>query len=249
MKVELIDYTGRGHSDPLYAARLLVYAKATRLEQGLETRNAINSMVPEEIEKELRAIALTIRSSWEFVDYTFEIKDVTRAFTHQFVRTRTGSYAQQAQRVVNMSGFKARMPPTIEAADGGENWLGLMEAIRKTYIFYQSQGVPSQDCRGALPTNVLTNIIAKFNLRTLADLTGKRDNPRAQDEYAEVAARMAAAVLEVHQWALDFLYPERMRTPALDVIMERLLGSGSPVDNPELNSALKEIDALKAVWG
>src|SRR5690606_21060936 len=116
-KVTLISYTGHGHPDPLYAARLLAYAKNTRLEQGEETRAKIEAMSEEELSKELEYIAGTIRSSWEFVDYTFEIKDVTRAFTHQLVRTRTASYAQQAQRVVDMGHFSAMKPETIINAD------------------------------------------------------------------------------------------------------------------------------------
>ena len=253
MNVNLIDFTGSGSSDPFYAARLLLYTKSTRLGQGPAQREAFAKMGEAELLKELEYVATTIRSSWEFVDYTFEIQAVTRAFTHQLVRTRTASYAQEAQRVVNLSDFQALKPGTVidvdTARDGISTWDDLMERIAATYAYYQSQGVPNQDCRGVLPTNVLTNIITKMNLRTLADILAKRKNLRAQGEYADVAREMEKLVLGVHPWTKPFLDPERTRTPALDAILARLLGNASPIDRPEINAALKELDTLKATWG
>lgn len=251
-KVNLISYTGHGHPDPLYAARLLAYTKNTRLEQGEETRAKMEAMSKEELYKELEYIAGTIRSSWEFVDYTFEIKDVTRAFTHQLVRTRTASYAQQAQRVVDMGNFSAMKPETIINADEEEEfspWDELMDHISSVYRHYQEKGVPNQDCRGMLPTNVHTNIIMKANLRTMADLLAKRKNLRAQGEFGEVAAQMEAEILNVHPWAESFLNPVRTRTPALDQLLKDALGSASPIDRPTVNAALKELDTLKGIWG
>lgn len=254
MKVTLISYTGHGHPDPLYAARLLAYTKNTRLEQGEETRAKIEAMSEDELQSELNYIAGTIRSSWEFVDYTFEVQGVTRAFTHQLVRTRTASYAQQAQRVVDMGSFEALKPETVSNVDdldilGISQWDVLMENIANTYQHYQDLGVPNQDCRGVLPTNVLTNIIVKANLRTMADLLAKRKNLRAQGEYGAVAQGMEEAILSVHPWAHPFLSPERTRTPALDNLLKEALGNASPIDRPALNAALKELDMLKAVWG
>jgi flavin-dependent thymidylate synthase len=254
MKVSLIDYTGAGSADPWYAARLLAYTKNTRLGQGEATRASFAEMDEDDLKKELDYIAGTIRSSWEFVDYTFEIQAVTRAFTHQLVRTRTASYAQEAQRVVDMSDFKALKPDTVIEIDtahesGFSAWDRLMEMIAETYSYYSDQGVPNQDCRGVLPTNVYTNIIVKMNLRTLADLLAKRKNLRAQGEYGSVAKEIERLVLDIHPWTKPFLDPERTRTPALDAILARLLGSASPIDKPELNAALKELDTLKATWG
>jgi len=128
-------------------------------------------------------------------------------------------------------------------------WNETILAIQKGYRRLQEDGTPNQDCRGLLPTNVHTNIIAKFNLRTLADLVAKRQNLRAQGEYADVARRMSEEVLKVHPWTYPFLYPERTQTPALDKLLAEALGQRSPVDAPEINAALKELDTLKATWG
>lgn len=247
MKVNLISFTGS--PDPLFAARLLVYTKSTRLTQGEDTRLAIFAKPLEELQAELAYMAKTLRSSWEFVEYTFEISGVSRAFTHQFVRTRTGTYAQQAQRVVDMSGFEFVTPePYTNEPEMLEQYYDTMSLIQMGYENLIKMGSAKQDARAVLPTNVCTNIIAKFNLRTMADLAGKRDNARAQGEYVEVFRGMAKCVLEVHPWAEQFLYPDYLKTPALDAILARLLGSGSPVDKPEINAALKELDGLKGVF-
>jgi flavin-dependent thymidylate synthase len=250
-KVGLLDYTGSGHPDPAdYAARLLIYIKNTRLEQGVQTRAEINNWPADKVAAELDYISNTIRSSWEFVDYTFQVTKVSRAYTHQQVRTRTASYAQQAQRVVDLSqGFDTLIPDTVLKVDNAGMWFQLLEQIKRTYAYYHELGVPVQDCRGVLPTNVLTNIAIKMNLRTLADIVGKRDNPRAQGEYEGVVHQMVEVVEMVHPWTHPFLYPDRLNTPALDALLRELLGDGSPIDKPRLNAVMKEIDKLKAVWG
>lgn len=251
MKVTVIDYTGAGSTDQDYAAKLLIYTKSTRLEQGADTRSKVFSMSKDDILKELDYISKTIRSSWEFVDYTFEIKDVTRAFTHQLVRTRTASYAQQAQRVVDMSDFEDLMPATVSAnAETAALWRTHRIATMKMYKSLQDKGIPNQDCRGILPTNVLTNIIMKANLRTIADLLAKRKNIRAQGEYADVAREMEKRVLEIHPWTEQFLNPDRLRTPGIDRLLKEAIGPKGPLDAPpHVNEAAKELDALKGTWG
>ncbi len=250
MKVSLINYTGFGHPNPLFAAALLAYTKNTRLEQGEDGFNRFLAMSAEELQPELDYIAGTLRSSWEFIDFQFQIVGVTRAFTHQFVRTRTASYAQQAQRVVDLSNASVMMPATVAAEPiAAAQWDEAMKVMQESYQFLQHAGIPNQDCRGLVPTNILTNITAKINLRTLADLVGKRQNLRAQGEYAEVAQQMAERVLEVMPWLKPFLYPERTATPALDKLLRDALGSSGPLDKPEINEALKELDKLKGIWG
>lgn len=250
MKVSLINYTGFGHPNPLFAAALLAYTKNTRLEQGEDGFAKFLAMSEEELKPQLEYIAGTLRSSWEFIDFQFQIVGVTRAFTHQFVRTRTASYAQQAQRVVDLSGVGVSMPDTVASNPAARQaWEQAVVVIKEAYGEMQAAGIPNQDCRGIVPTNILTNITAKINLRTLADLVGKRQNLRAQGEYADVVRGMVACVLEVMPWVEPFLYPDRIATPALDKLLRDALGDSGPLDKPEVNEALKEMDKLKATWG
>jgi flavin-dependent thymidylate synthase len=250
MKVTLLDYTGKGDYLPKdYAAKLLIYAKSTRLTQGEDLKEKIELMSNSDIQKNLLEIANTIRSSWEVIHYTWQVEGVTRAFTHQFVRSRHFSFAQQAMRVSDMSDFDTLCPQTVLDANMKEDWDSCMEVIKSTYQRFRKRGIPAQDARGVLPTNVLTNIVASGNLRAFSDMVGKRLNYRVQDEYQYVVRQMVNEVEKVHPWVMPFLNPERTQTPALDKILKTNLGGASPVDKPEVNDALKEMDRLKAVWG
>lgn len=250
MKVTLLDYTGKGHSNPsIYAAKLLIYAKSTRLTQGEDLKKQIEAMSPEDTVTQLDAIAMSIRSSWEVIYYTWQVEGVTRAFTHQFVRSRHFSFAQQAMRVSDMSDFETLIPPTVLEAGMKRDWDDCMEVVKSAYQRMRRKGIPAQDARGVLPTNILTNIVASGNLRAFADMVGKRLNQRVQEEYQEVVVEMVRCVVDVHPWVYQFLKPDRINTPALDTILKDALGGASPVDKPEVNEALKELDRVKGVWG
>ncbi len=209
MKVKLINAT----SD---AVNLLLFTKNTRLMNDEGAYDKIKSWPQEQKDEHLDYMLNTIKSSWEFIDYTFDIRDVSRGFTHQFVRTRQGSYAQQSQRTVDMTGFEYYIPERI-IADGmaREIYDGTMEIINQRYQQLITAGVPAEDARGILPTNIYTNIVAKFNLRTLHEMAKSRLSPRAQGEYREVFTMMVAEVVKEHPWAKPFLTPKEWAAPSM----------------------------------
>jgi flavin-dependent thymidylate synthase len=209
MKVKLINAT----SD---AVNLLLFTKNTRLMNDEGAYDKIKAWPQEQKDEHLDYMLNTIKSSWEFIDYTFDIRDVSRGFTHQFVRTRQGSYAQQSQRTVDMTGFEYYIPERI-IADGmaREIYDGTMEIINQRYQQLITAGVPAEDARGILPTNIYTNIVAKFNLRTLHEMAKSRLSPRAQGEYREVFTMMVAEVVKEHPWAKPFLTPKEWAAPSM----------------------------------
>jgi hypothetical protein len=185
MKITLIDYTGKAANNPWYAASLMIWTKKTRVEMTPGGLEEILATSDEEKIKELKYMAATIPSSWEMVDFMFLIEGVTRAFTHQFVRTRTLSFAQQAMQVLRVDqgeGWNYHVGPTIEADDLAEGiYRDTMATIALAYTaLAETPGVHTEDARGVLPTNILTNIVAKGNLRVWADLLRKRASPRNQ---------------------------------------------------------------------
>lgn len=205
-EVTLIDYTGAGSPDPArHAANTLVFTKQTRLQMEPGLFEDIAQWPWEHVEEELRYMANTIPSSWEFVEYKFLINNVTRGFTHQFVRTRTGSYAQQTMRVLDVSGWTYGTGPTIaDKPNRNELYKGVMSAIASAYDLLVGAGAKIEDARGILPTNIHTNIVAKFDLRSLADVARKRASTRTQGEYREVLDMMLSEVKRVHPWAAMF---------------------------------------------
>lgn len=207
MEVKLIDYTGAGSEDPArYAAERLVFTKQTRLNMNPDQLERVKRMSNAELYKELDYMAHTIPSSWEFVSYVFLINGVSRAFTHQFVRTRTGSYAQQTMRVLDVDGWKYQTGPTIEEDQERTMIYGaMMKNIDFAYRELIRKGAKIEDARGVLPTNILTNIVAKFDLRTFADTQRKRASFRTQGEYRDVMNAMREEVLRVHPWSSKFM--------------------------------------------
>jgi len=249
MQVTLLDYTGAGKSDPAhYAANILIYAKNTRLTQGDKLWETIEFMTPKMRAVELHQIAMSIPSSHEFINYTWQILGVTRAFTHQFVRGRHASYAQQAQRIVDMSSFDTLIPEKIKEVDGGDEWNQVVRVIAEGYEYYQKEGVPAEDCRGLLPNHALTNIMTSMNLRSFAERFRRRSSLRVQFEHREVIQQMALRIMEVHPWTEEFLHPATNKTPALDALLEKALDGRPPASVPEVNDAIKEKEMLTGIW-
>lgn len=210
MKVTLIEFTGKGYENPARrAAELLVFTKSTRLNMTPGLMEEISKKSDEGIEKELDYMANTIPSSWEFLDFIFLIEGVSRGFTHQFVRTRPNSYAQQTMRVLDVSegrGWDYLTGPTILAEDVlQDQYDETMTLIAKTYRELIEKGAAIEDARGILPTNILTNITVKMNFRTMVETMHKRASPRTQDEYRRVNEEIKRLVLEAYPWASLFL--------------------------------------------
>lgn len=198
MKVTLIDSTKN-------ARELLIFSKKTRLKMSPNSYAEIMNMPEEQKQKEIDYVFNTIGSSWEFVDYVFMIEDVTRAFTHQLVRHRVGvSFAQQSQRTVDMSKFEYMTPESCQQED---DYHRAMISIEEHYSNLISKGIKPEDARGILPTNVLTNIMMKINLRALAEMMNVRLCHRSQGEFRAVADEMKKIVVGIHPFTDKILQP------------------------------------------
>lgn len=203
MKVTLINHTQD-------ATTLLLFTKSTRLTMSPGLMDEIRAWHPDRVAEELAYMANTIPSSWEFVDYVFLVEGVSRAYTHQQVRTRAASYAQQTMRVLDMGHFDYVFTDKNRANAAAMGVIKeTLQRIREAYNDLIKLGQAPEDARGILPTNIATNIVCKFNLRTLAELCASRTGGRTQSEYQKVVNAMADAVLAVHPWAEQFLFPKQ----------------------------------------
>ena len=203
MKVTIVGCT----QDPV---ELMIMSKSTRLQMGVELMDNIYSMSEQEKMEQLDYMVNTIKSSWEFMDISFLIEGVSRAFTHQFVRNRQGTYAQQTMRILNMDGFEYITGPSIKDNPSIQaNYDAYMKQVNEMYNTLIELGASVEDARGILPTNISTNIMVKHNLRSLSDMMASRASSRTQSEYREVMDAMYEACVERWPWIAFFLRDQK----------------------------------------
>ena len=159
----------------------------TRAYKGIYEPNPALGLADKEeyyVEDALEDVQKTkLQTPLEMIHMLWSLQDVTRAFTHQLVRYRIGTaFVQESMRFFGMKKvFKVLI--TGKAADEKrtEDQLsnlrvysyGIIESIG-SYVDLLDAGVPDQDARGVLPTNILTNIYFDCSLRTLQAIFPQR---------------------------------------------------------------------------
>jgi flavin-dependent thymidylate synthase len=142
-----------------------------------------------------------ISAPLEFINLHFLIEGVTRAFTHQLVRQRTAVFVQESMRfaVKENAAFEVAMPPSITALERDDPRRVIWNnAVMTTAVAYEqliNGGIPAEDARGLLPTNITTRIHYHTDLRNLAAQSGMRLCSQAQAEWKQVWAEMLSAIL------------------------------------------------------
>lgn len=172
-----------------------------------------------------------LKAPFEFVQFHFSIKGVTRAFTHQMVRQRTATYVQESLRFavkdqdgdlpvglpLSLAGTKRRRPEfrgqvrDSDAQKQRDVWDGAQDRIKSAYMTMVDSGMPAEDARGLLPTNILTRIQYRTDLRALIEHGGNRLCTQAQFEWRTVFAKIVEAIRhydpvsdEIAQWHSDY---------------------------------------------
>jgi thymidylate synthase (FAD) len=190
MNVKLIGFTSNPEKLPAMAAKL-THSKTK----------------PEELdkssEKELKAILEQVMnlghtSVIEHANFSFAISDVSRSLTHQLVRHRIASYAQQSQRYVDFKEPNYVTPPKIAKNKKMKKaYDETMNNIWKEYNKLLDMGIPAEDSRFVLPNAACTNIIATMNARSLLNFFELRCCQHAQWEIRQLANKMLQEVKKV----------------------------------------------------
>lgn len=133
-------------------------------------------------------------STFEHASFTFRIKGVSRALTHQLVRHRMASYSQQSQRYVAFDGdfdIEFIYPPSImENDEAFKVYDFLLADIQKAYTKLVELGIPAEDARYILPNATPSEIVVTMNARGLYNFFHERLCNRAQWEIRALANEM-----------------------------------------------------------
>lgn len=245
MKVALLDFTGAGHMNAgRHAADILVFTKSTRLNMSPDLFIEIAEKPEEEIMQELKIMSNTNPGSWEFIHFSFIIEGVTRGFTHQLVRTRTASYAQQTMRILKMQKWKYGTGPTIKGnVDREVVYDYVMRTIDTGYQELLEQGTAVEDARGILPTNILTNICMSINMRNFINLTRKRVSIRVQNEYRQVMDQMVIEIEKQYPWFYIFYKNDNVKARK---DLQNMIYDNSKLSSEEKTEMIKKLDIIAA---
>jgi len=148
----------------------------------------------------------------EFADLTVRFT-VDRGVSHELVRHRLCSFAQESTRYCNYGNghLKFVIPPwepyqpaiveiaaaTIEEAMvTGTYWLGVMCMAEIAYKRQLEQGMQPQQARAVLPNSLATQIVIKANLREWQHIFALRTAPAAHPQMREIMMPLRQELIE-----------------------------------------------------
>jgi thymidylate synthase (FAD) len=143
----------------------------------------------------------------EHACYSFALRDVSRAFTHELVRHRAGSaFSQESLRYVRLADVGFRVPPALEPLRA--QVLAIVEQLEEFQLQaadglgLDEQGVPfevkkevTSALRRLAPIGLSTDILWSANVRTLRHVIELRTAPEAEEELRLVFDAIAQLML------------------------------------------------------
>jgi flavin-dependent thymidylate synthase len=142
-----------------------------------------------------------IAAPLEWVQVALLIEGVSRDFTHQMVRQRTATYAQESMRfaVKDNAANEVPEPPSIAKLDDDDPLYRIWhDHVARTGWVYNALihgGIPAEDARKGLLIGTATRLHYRTNLRDLIDHSGMRLCSQAQAEWKEVWREIAKAIM------------------------------------------------------
>jgi len=150
----------------------------------------------------------------EWVTVVFEISGVSRGLTHELVRTRKASFAQQSMRHTDMGNPNVRMPEHIASAreEIQIEWKHSIATSCKAYQKLVKLDMPYQDARTVLPIGTETYIIASYPLSVFLDTYSYRACYMFYPEIVTLFHRMKEALTDECPWLDPFILISCERT-------------------------------------
>ena len=147
----------------------------------------------------------------EHISFTFLIKDISRACSHQLVRHRLASYSQQSQRYakINTNEEWYIEPESIVTYSRNitDKYRDLMSNIAEFYQEMISKNIPNEDARMILPNACFTSIMVSMNARSLVEAATLRTCNRAQWEIRQMFKLMRDSIKDVYPHVWEKCFP------------------------------------------
>jgi thymidylate synthase (FAD) len=181
MKLELLAWTPQPERTCAVAARLCTSDGSLQsILQGL-SEERVKSLIT----RVLRNGHLSIL---EHASFTFVASGLSRACSHQLVRHRLASFAQQSQRYLPILDGKPVIPPSVRRHDQARRLLEeACASAQDRYDQLLALGIPPEDARYVLPQASSTQILFTMNARELRHFLRMRCCEKAQWEIRGLA--------------------------------------------------------------
>jgi flavin-dependent thymidylate synthase len=151
----------------------------------------------------------------------FEVGGVSRACTHQLVRTRKAAFHQQSMRASYYgSGPEHRMPESMWNApdDVRHAYFAAVEACRRAYIAACNADVSYQDARYILPEGTTNYIMLEYPLREFINVYAYRGCAMFQWEIVTVMRMARDILVGLYPWLDQYVKIScEKTTPARDM--------------------------------
>lgn len=184
---------------------------------------------PENLPKELPWEELLkggLQTALETQVVVFEVAGISRACTHQLVRTRKATFHQQSQRATYMGDHPdVRMPESIWRRPAArEAYLMAIEAAHEAYRIATRANVSYQDARFILPEASQTYIVCEYPLRTFIETYAYRGCAMFQWEHVHVMREMRRLLVEAHPWLDPYIKISCEKTGPAKVLVGSIAG-------------------------
>jgi flavin-dependent thymidylate synthase len=176
-----------------------------------------------------------LNQALEWVKLTFECSGVSRGLTHQLVRTRKASFAQQSMRYADMGSINVRMPEEIHYRDhfpldhdsidqdkypllfdlfsAGDQyevsprdiWYVSTQVAAEAYQWLAEHDVPLQDARTVCPIATETYILCNYDLAEFLKLYSYRACQMFYPEMVQIMKLMKESLLEKASWLEPYI--------------------------------------------
>lgn len=152
------------------------------------------SHITEDGESAKKLVAALIRSGHEAMleHGIISVKfTVDRGVSHEMVRHRMASFAQESTRYCNYAGDKfgnelTFIRPSFFNIEEYRDWKRTMKNIEKHYLKLIEMGAKPEEARSVLPNSLKTEIVVTANYREWRHIFALRTSPKAHPQIREV---------------------------------------------------------------
>lgn len=186
------------------AARVCYKSEDKYLDQGESAKKLIRNLIKNGHEAMLEHSSLTVKFICD------------RGISHELVRHRMASFAQESTRYCNYSQDKFDSQITViepfyldKSSEAYKEWYWSMERAEESYFELLNQGLTPQEARCVLPNSLKTEVVVTANYREWRHILKLRTDRTAHPQIRELMVPLLKDLYEQIPVIFDDIYENR----------------------------------------